>query len=100
MPDVTEEQLKNKLKNFKQLFREYREAIKKKGATLRLKSPPITISSTTCMARDPWIGHRQFPAVLHQHRRVLPLMRGSCRLNRKRVNHCTSLHGQVALHHG
>ncbi|KAK3880036.1 hypothetical protein Pcinc_015423 [Petrolisthes cinctipes] len=31
MPDVTEEQLKNKLKNLKQLFRAYREAIKKTG---------------------------------------------------------------------
>ncbi|KAK3887990.1 hypothetical protein Pcinc_007949 [Petrolisthes cinctipes] len=39
MPDVTEEQLKNKLKNLKQLFRAYMEAIKKTGNP-QVKEPP------------------------------------------------------------
>ncbi|KAK3868770.1 hypothetical protein Pcinc_025808 [Petrolisthes cinctipes] len=39
MPDVTEEQLKNKLKDLKQLFRAYREAIKKTGNP-QVREPP------------------------------------------------------------
>ncbi|KAK3892239.1 hypothetical protein Pcinc_003860 [Petrolisthes cinctipes] len=99
MPDVTEEQLKNKLKNLKQLFRAYREAIKKTGNPQvkepshydllyylygeRLQDRPQTVSCGIAPTQEGASSHK-----------------GSCRLNRKRVNHCTSLHGQVALNHG
>ncbi|KAK3893625.1 hypothetical protein Pcinc_002538 [Petrolisthes cinctipes] len=39
MPQVTEDQLKNKLKNLKQVFRAYREAVSKTGNP-QVKEPP------------------------------------------------------------
>ncbi|KAK3871954.1 hypothetical protein Pcinc_022933 [Petrolisthes cinctipes] len=82
MPQVTEEQLKNKLKNLKQVFHAYWEAVSKDG------------QHSVCMGKDPLIGHKLFPVAFNLKGSVLQLLRVSRGGRGQTLSAASTTHGR------
>lgn len=98
MPGVTEEQLKNKLKNLKQLFRAYREAISKTGNP-HVKEPPFYEMLFELYGERPLDRSHTVSCGLAPAQEGASSHEGGCLLMRKWVNHFTLLLVQVPQNH-